>query len=162
MTSRKTTHTHTHSFAAGFITASVFFMIPLLLVPNLRAEFIYSETTDYSMQDIDNDGIDDAYDTDISSAMPDMSGDAVETVPASSSSIIPVTVDDIPSYSSSSMYYDMEGVDTVEVYDYNSASSAAIETGIDCDGDGYMDDPCSYACWEDMDGDGVMDDPCSS
>ncbi|PIQ75943.1 hypothetical protein COU78_03180 [Candidatus Peregrinibacteria bacterium CG10_big_fil_rev_8_21_14_0_10_49_24] len=158
MISRNTYHTHTHSFAAGFITASVFFMIPVLLVPNIRAEFMYSGTMDYTTQDIDMDGIDDAFDTSFSSAMPEMDDGGMDAGDIGSSSSM------MPDMNNMEINGDTggdAGGDTGGIYEYNSSSSAAIETGLDCDGDGYMDDPCSYACWDDMDGDGVMDDPCS-
>ena len=187
MSNTKTTHTH--SFAAGFITASIFFMIPVLLVPDLRAEFI-DTSIDYSTQDIDMDGIDDAYDTEFefsaSSPMPGVSGDDQgddDDDGFSSSSYSPFSSDDNDDqgdddddgFSSSSFSpfssddNDDQGDDDMggdTGGDFGGDTGGDIENntssaGFDCDDDGFMDDPCDYACWEDMNGDGIMDDPCS-
>lgn len=59
-------HSHTsmdtHSFAAGFVSAAILFMIPILLVPSMRAMYVDPVYYDMQVHDVDTDGVNDAYD----------------------------------------------------------------------------------------------------
>ena len=51
------------SFAAGVITASITFLLPILLLPNTRATYMGPIPYDYPTYDVDMDGVTDMYDT---------------------------------------------------------------------------------------------------
>lgn len=160
----------TNSFAAGFITATIFFLLPILLVPSLKATYFEEPQYDISTQDIDTDGVDDAFDASFEAA-PSLESDGTDDESGDT---------DEESDSTSSVEADVdEGGDVDAGFESSVMHEAApgiCEDGVDNDSDGDvdgLDDDCdegtslsssSMGMGEDCsdgidnDGDGDVDD----
>lgn len=139
------------SFAAGVITASITFLLPILLLPNTRAMYMGPIPYGYPTYDVDMDGVTDMYDTSFEAAPAYETDGATSVSGEYSSEQYQYDGDagisggaDIETGSSESYQVseagDAGGEDTISSSVVYTSVTGICEDGMDNDSDGDTDD----------------------